>query len=789
MEISLDRGYPKILTLLSGTGFQVLFTLLALGLTLFYNLAYFAYVPFTGVWLDYADQQRDSAVVFSLDRGGPGESAGLQVGDRIVTIDGRSITNLNVPVHRPQKTGEVELYVVERASQILTIPVTIGNYLEQPGSLADILPVQVLSLVICLFGLVLLFFSPPSDVRARLISVGWVLAGVALAATGPGYSGCLWLAPQVAMLTFAVAIFVTISAHLYFPLASFSDHTRNWMIWVLFSLSIVLILGYLTQQIWFAYHHQNPASSLSEQVITSIFYASLLASIGLLLKNRFFVTDNDTKRQTSLIFLGTLVGFMPFLLFSALPSLLYGRGSANIILPSSFSILSLVFLPISYGYVIYQRRLLKIDFFINRALVLFLLVLITLFVSFMVLSGIAALLHQSTRMAIAGSLLCVLIALPSASLRKKIQVQVDRALYGGYYDYTTVTSDLSNRLAQTIDRSAFINILTCELPRIMKIKRAELMLLSDDHLKLQGSPHEDYSVRLEDGICEILRARQEPLLAQVVWNLAQPEVAEYWRPFYWARLFLPIVHGEILYGLLLLGERASGDIYSIQDLQIMTTVGQQAALSIANIVMVETLRGLAQQLVRADEEQRKKVARDLHDSVLQDLFFVKQRLARSDPEAASFVDHSIQMLRQTIKAQRTSLLDRGLSLALQDLVAVMGQLAGEAMSILWHSHLDGEIVLSDEKATSLYRIVQESLSNVLKHSQAEKAVVSARKIGSYLEIQVEDDGIGIETWDQARIGPHYGLLGMQERAAMIGAEMNVTSFPGAGTKVSVRLKL
>jgi signal transduction histidine kinase len=789
MEASPERGFPKILTLLSGTGFQVVFTLLALGLTLFYNLAYFAYVPFTGVWLDYADQQRDSAVVFSLDRGGPGERAGLQVGDRIVTIDGRPITNLNVPVHRPQKTGEVELYVVERASQILTIPVTIGNYLEQPGSLADILPVQVLSLVICLFGLVLLFFSPPSDVRARLISVGWVLAGVILAATGPGYSGCIWLAPQVAMLTFAVAIFVTISAHLYFPVASFSDQSRNWMIWVLFSLSIVLILGYLTQQIWFAYHHQNPASSLSEQVITSIFYASLLASIGLLLKNRFFVKDNDTKRQTSLIFLGTLVGFMPFLLFSALPSLLYGRGSANIILPSSVSILSLVFLPISYGYVVYQRRLLKIDFFINRALVLFLLVLITLFVSFMVLSGIAALLHQSTRMAIAGSLLCVLIALPSASLRKKIQVQVDRALYGGYYDYTTVTSDLSNRLAQTIDRSAFINLLTRELPQIMKIKRAELMLLSDDHLKIQESPHEDFSVQLEDGICEILRARQEPLLAQVVWNLAQPEVAEYWRPFYWARLFLPIVHGEILYGVLLLGERTSGDIYSIQDLQIMTTVGQQAALSIANIVLVETLRGLAQQLVRADEEQRKKVARDLHDSVLQDLFFVKQRLARSDPEAASFVDHSIQMLRQTIKAQRTSLLDRGLSLALQDLVAVMGQLAGEAMSILWHSHLDGEIVLSDEKATSLYRIVQESLSNVLKHSQAEKAVVSARKIGSYLEIQVEDDGIGIETWDQARIGPHYGLLGMQERAAMIGAEMNVTSFPGAGTKVSVRLKL
>jgi two-component system sensor histidine kinase ComP len=789
MEAPPERSYPKILTIFTSTGFQVVFTLLALGLTLFYNLAYYAYVPLTGVWLDYADQQRDSAVVFSLDRGGPGERAGLQVGDRILTIDGRAITNLNVPVHQPKKPGEVELYVIERRSQILTIPVVVGNYLEQPGSLADILPVQLLSLVVCLFGLILLFFSAPSDVRARLISIGWVLAGVVLAATGPGYSGCIWLAPQVAMLTFAVATFVTLSAHLYFPLASFSDRTRNWMIWMLFYLSMVLMLGYLSQQIWFAFHHQNPASSLTEQAITSIFYASLLASIGLLLKNRFFVKDRDIKRQTSLIFLGTLVGFMPFLLFSALPTLLFGRGSANIILPSTVSILSLIFLPISYGYVVYQRRLLKIDFFINRALVLFLLVLITLFVSFMVLSGIAALMHLPTRMAIAGSLLCVLIALPSASLRKRIQVQVDHALYGGYYDYTTVTSDLSKRLAQTIDRSAFITLLTCELPEKMKITRAELMLLSDDHLKIQGSTLENISLRLEDEICEILRVGQEPLLAQGVWDLTHPELVEYWRPFFWVRLFLPIVYGEILYGLLLLGERASGDIYSNQDLQILNTVGQQAALTIANIVLVETLRGLAQQLVRADEEQRKKVARDLHDSVLQDLFFVKQRLARSDPEAASFIDHSIHMLRQTIKAQRTSLLDRGLSLALQDLVAVMGQLANGTLSIVWRSHLDGEIVLSDEKATSLYRIVQESLSNVLKHSQAEMAVVSARKIGSYLEIQVEDDGIGIQAWDQAGIGQHYGLLGMKERAAMIGAEMNVTSLPGAGTKVLVRLKL
>jgi signal transduction histidine kinase len=201
------------------------------------------------------------------------------------------------------------------------------------------------------------------------------------------------------------------------------------------------------------------------------------------------------------------------------------------------------------------------------------------------------------------------------------------------------------------------------------------------------------------------------------------------------------------------------------------------------------LRGLAQQLVRSDEEQRKKVARDLHDSVLQNLFFVKQRLARSDPEAASFVDHTITMLRQTIKTQRSSFLDRGLILAIQDLINHMEQLAEDDTVILWHNHLDEEVRLTDEQATSIYRIVQESLSNVLKHAQAEQAVVSARKDNGFLEIQIEDDGIGMANKSQVQMGHHYGLLGMQERATMIGAEMSIASEPGNGTTVKVKLRL
>lgn len=552
-----------------------------------------------------------------------------------------------------------------------------------------------------------------------------------------------------------------------------------------------LASAYLTQQINLAIHRQYPRTitTITAEAIKYTFYLCCLVSIGLLLKNRFFIQDKDIKRQTGIIFLGSLLGFMPFLLFSELPALIFGINSKLILLPSNISILFMVLVPISYGYVIYQRTLLKIDFIINRALVLFVLILIILFASTIILGLVSELTNLPSQVAIAGSILCVLAALPSATLQKKIQIQVDRALYGGYYDYTTVTSELSNQLTQTNDRPAFISLLMKELAGKMKIEKCAVLLVAGSSLELQVSDESGFSIPLNDEVCGILLSTQAPMRAQTLWNLTSLAASERWEQFAWAQLFVPIVYNGALYGVLMLGNRSAGEIYSNQDLQIVRTVGHQAALSIANITLVEALRGLAQQLVRSDEEQRKKVARDLHDSVLQNLFFVKQRLTQSDPETASLLDRTIIMLRQTIKSQRPSLLDQGLILALQDLIHEMDLLSNDDLVILWHNHLVEGIRLPDEQATSIYRIVQEALFNVLKHAQADQVIVTAQKQNGFLEFCVEDNGIGMSTKNQAQLGSHYGLFSMKERAAMIGADLNIASIPGTGTSVTVRLKI
>ena len=226
MKITSDQSFPKIISFVKGTGFQVVFTSLTFFLIIFYNVAFYVYVPVTGVWLDYYDQAPNTAFIHFLNPGGPGEKAGLRVGDIIVTIDGHPIKDLNSPVHQPKKVGDVEVYVIQRDHQTLTIPLKVGSYTDHLDYLANIIPVQLLSLLIYFLGLILLFFSPAADIRARLVAIVWVLAGVAITTTGPGYIGCVWLAQVWSMLSFSASIFITTAAHLYFPVPTFSNQTR-----------------------------------------------------------------------------------------------------------------------------------------------------------------------------------------------------------------------------------------------------------------------------------------------------------------------------------------------------------------------------------------------------------------------------------------------------------------------------------------------------------------------------------------------------------------------------------
>ena len=107
--------------------------------------------------------------------------------------------------------------------------------------------------------------------------------------------------------------------------------------------------------------------------------ASMGAIVGLLFRSRFLIKEPDIHRQTNIVLWGTILGFAPFFIFTLLPIIIFGTGHEY--LDGNYSVLFLIFIPVSYAYTIFQRKILKIDFLVNRLVVFFVLAMFVLLVS------------------------------------------------------------------------------------------------------------------------------------------------------------------------------------------------------------------------------------------------------------------------------------------------------------------------------------------------------------------------------------------------------------------------
>lgn len=198
------------------------------------------------------------------------------------------------------------------------------------------------------------------------------------------------------------------------------------------------------------------------------------------------------------------------------------------------------------------------------------------------------------------------------------------------------------------------------------------------------------------------------------------------------------------------------------------------------------------------EQERRLLARELHDELGQSLTAIKAmavataaardidraRLRDSMGEIARVADHTYDVARQLMQRLRPPVLDvLGLGAALQDLVDRWNTTSGECFCRL---NVDGDVqALSDAVGVTLYRIIQEALTNVTRHGRADEVSV-ALQVGPAkdVELTIVDDGAG---FDPERARPGLGLLGMRERAGALGGACVLTSAPGQGVRIRITL--
>jgi signal transduction histidine kinase len=422
----------------------------------------------------------------------------------------------------------------------------------------------------------------------------------------------------------------------------------------------------------------------------------------------------------------------------------------------------IVVAPLSYLYAMIRYNLFGIDRLLNRTLVY-----ATLSIGILLLyAGPLLLIYRF----LPGDLALQLIIITTLTLvvglsfnwtRARVQHWIDRLFYGGWYDYPGVVETISDALARCTDREQLTAVLTQHVPTLMQLQRGALSIDADPPDKMT----------LHFRLC------------------FQSEVRAWWG----------------------IGLRLDGEDFTTADRRILTTLAHQAEMALGNVLLVETLRQqlaelhasretLAQaqrRLLYSREEERARLARELHDGPLQVLvglnlqtgLLLSQQATTAPITAAlhdirSEVQSLLTDLRQVCTDLRPPLLDTlGLSAALSALAEDWSAQHGLTVQV----DVPGDESLRSlpaEVAVNVYRVVQEALSNIARHAAAQHVTLSARDDQPGLALVVHDDGCGFapptSTRDLIAQG-HYGLVGMRERVDLIAGELQIDSAPGRGT--------
>lgn len=240
---------------------------------------------------------------------------------------------------------------------------------------------------------------------------------------------------------------------------------------------------------------------------------------------------------------------------------------------------------------------------------------------------------------------------------------------------------------------------------------------------------------------------------------------------------------------------------------VLGYLGSQLSDVVAQMETATKNRFLSAAIIKAQEDERYRVSREIHDGPAQDvanLLFqasICERMIDIDPDEAK---RNLQELRQQLKGCLTDIRQiifdmRPMSLDDLGLVPAVKQLL---MKLRERGILDAafslegpEIPLPKHVEAALFRIVQEALNNVERHADTKKAAVRMLFTEASLAILISDEGAGFDMDEmeaerqETEGNGHFGLMGMTERANIIGAQLNVTSAKGKGTKVHLKLSL
>ncbi len=414
---------------------------------------------------------------------------------------------------------------------------------------------------------------------------------------------------------------------------------------------------------------------------------------------------------------------------------------------------SLSALAIAMGVAILRHRLYGLDVFIDRTLVLTgtTVVLGALYAA--AITGAAALLDEQVKLEVTLPA-AVLVAVALAPVRDRLQTAVNRLLHGQRDEPYAAVTTLGRRLGETLAPEEILPVMVQTIADALRLPYVAVELAGDSvPAAAHGAPAAGVALRL------------------------------------------PLVHAGERVGTLLIGARAHGTPLDEADRRLLEEFATRASAAASAVSLSVDLQRSREHLVAAREEERRRLRADLHDGLGPSLagtvltIDAARRMLITDPagadalldRAAANVEASVADMRRVVYGLRPPALDQ---------LGLVGALRQHALAIDT-PQLTCDVIACDPfpelpaaAEVAAFRIAQEALTNVVRHSGAHRATVTLG-INGALQLEVHDDGTGIPENYMAGVG----LTSMRERATELGGTFAVLSSPRSGTTIDVSLPL
>jgi signal transduction histidine kinase len=370
-------------------------------------------------------------------------------------------------------------------------------------------------------------------------------------------------------------------------------------------------------------------------------------------------------------------------------------------------------------------------------------------------------------------------------------------------------------LTRSLDRETVLVTLLDRLRRLVPFDRASVMLVEDAMrvsvravydgervVPLPADERPEFDALHHPIVRDILTKGAAVLIPDVrdhpEWSLPMEGSSE----ACWMGVPL-FARGDVA-GLFSLSKREPG-YYGEEHVKLAEAMSSQASVAVENAVLFEQMQAstarmqsLSRRLVETQETERRSIARELHDEAGQALTSLRyglRLLEREINQGGSGTARVAELMQQTdavidslhrlaADLRPASLDHLGLEAALRQYCRSAAAKFG--LEVRYKARgLAGER-LPAVVETALYRVVQEAMTNVVRHARSTRVDVLVERRGDRVQVIVEDDGVGFEP-DKVQRGNHFGLLGLQERAEALGGTLTLESAPGAGTTVVVEV--